>query len=477
MDKNTKKDIWDFEETKLEPFTLIHDILVNWWVILLGAIAAALMASVILTERYEPRYTTTATFAVSSRSNSNAHNNLSAAYEMAETLQAILQSNTMKKIICEELEVNSCDAEITSQILGQTNLLVLRVTANTSKEATEVIRVVMDNYTRVSYYALGNAMMDVLEEPEVPIYPDNPLNISSDMKKVFVITAFLLICLFGLMSYLRDSIKREEEIEKKLDARSMGVIPYEFKYKTIKEFFKRRKKALLVSSPVAGFAFAESYKKLATKVDYQMKKHGQKALVVTSVSENEGKSTVAANLAISLAEQSKKVILIEGDLRRPSQFLIFGENPTEQQEIGEYLSGHIKVKNIISKSKIDNLYYILGKNCYSSSTEKVDSKAMSKLLAACKEIADYVIIDSPPAGLLGDAEVLAKMAGAVLVVTKQNFMLAEDVNEVLDNFRIQQANVLGVVLNRAMSVSGVSNTGYYGRYGKYSRYSRNRGNE
>lgn len=65
-----------------------------------------------------------------------------------------------------------------------------------------------------------------------------------------------------------------------------------------------------------------------------MAKNEQKVLVVTSVSENEGKSTVAANLAITLAEQSKRVLLVDGDIRRPSQFLIFGMEPKEENETG-----------------------------------------------------------------------------------------------------------------------------------------------
>ncbi len=472
-----KRDIWDFEDNKLELFTMIHDILVNWWVILLGAIAATLMAFIILTESYVPQYTTDATFVVSSKGNSASYSNMSAVYEMAETLQAILQSNTMRKIIQEELGVEVIEAQLSAEILGETNFLVLYVTAPTSKEAIEVIRVVIDNYTRVSYYALGSTIMEVLDEPEVPLYPSNPLNIEKDMMKVFLLTAGIMVLLFGLLSYLKDTIKREEEIEKKLDARSMGAIPHEAKYKTLKELMKHKKNALLVNSPVAGFAFVESYKKLATKVEYQLRKEHENALVVTSVSENEGKSTVAANLAILLAEQAKRVILIEGDLRRPSQFLIFEADPTEEQEIGEYLSGNTKMKNVITKSGIDNLHCILGKNCYSTSTEKVDSKAMKDLLSACKEVADYVIIDSPPAGIIGDAEVLAKLAGAVLVVTKQNHMLAEDINEVLDTFRAQQAKVVGVVLNKTRTLSNVSGGGYYGRYGKYSKYAENRGNE
>ncbi len=470
-----------FENNKIEPVTLIHDILSNWWVILLGAVGAALLASVVVNARYVPQYTAEATFVVASREDSNAYNNWGAVYEMAETLESILKSNTMRKIICQKMGVSTIDAQLSTHIFGETNLLSLRVTAKTSREAIEVMNIVMDNYTEVSYYSLGNCVMDILEEPKVPVYPDNPLDVTGAVKTVFLYTALALILVFGLLSYFRDSIKREEDIENKLDARSLGIIPYEIKNKTLKEMIIRRKKALLINNPIASFKFVEAYTKLATKVDYQMKKYAKKAVVVTSVSENEGKSTVAANLAISLAEQSKKVILIEGDLRRPSQFMIFEKNPEENQEIGEYLAGKARARDLVMKSRIDNLYLILGKNCYSSSTEKIQTKKMTELLEVCAKIADYVIIDSPPAGLLGDAEVFSEISGAVLLVTRQNYVLAEDVNEVLDSFRTHRSNILGVVLNGAKTMNYISENGYgyYGGYGKYGKYTnlRNKGEE
>ena len=468
---------WELENTKIEPFTLIYDILSNWWVILLGAIAAALLTNVIVNMRYVPQYTASTTYAVSSQYNTNALNNLVSTNEMAQTFQSILKSNAMNKIICEELGVSSVNAKISAEVMGETNLLVLSVTAPTSKEAMDVIRVIMNNYEEVSYYALGSSVMDVLEAPEVPIYPDNPLNVKYEMQRAFGIAAAALVLLFGLISYFRDTVKTEQDVEKKLDARNLGIIVYERKYKTIRESLKNKKSALLVNNPLAGFAFVEGYKKLATKVEYQMKKNNTKAVVITSVSENEGKSTVAANLAISLAEQSKKVLLMEGDLRRPSQFLIFNEQLNDKQELGEYLDGNVCVKDIVIKSDFPNLYLVLGRNCYSSSTEKIQSEKMADLIAACQKIVDYVIIDSPPTGLVGDAEILAKYAGSVLLVAKQNHILAEDVNEVLDTLRSEQSKVLGVVLNRVRSFSNLVGSGYYGHYGKYGNYYRDRGNE
>ncbi|MDO4313151.1 MAG: polysaccharide biosynthesis tyrosine autokinase [Eubacteriales bacterium] len=476
---NDRDDVQGLEQLKIEPFTLIHDILTNWWVILLGAIAAALLTYVVINVRYIPEYSTSTTFVVASKGDSNAASNLSSAYSMAQTFEKILQSNIMAKTVCEELKIDELDAEINTEVLEGTNLLVLTVTEKSPKEAIDVIRSIMDNYTSVSFYTVGNTVMDVLEEPKVPMAPDNPLDARGAMKKGFLAGAAVLILLFGILSYMKDTIKQEDEIEEKLDARNLGVIAYESKYKTVKELLRRKKGALLVNSPVAGFVFVEGYKKLATKVDYQMAKDKRKVLVVTSVSENEGKSTVAANLAITLAEQAKKVLLIEGDLRRPSQFLIFGQKPEDKNEIGEFLKGQGQINDILIKSDLPNLYLMIGRNCYSTSTEILQSERMKKLIEACRKSMDYVIIDSPPAGMMGDAEVLAGYADAVMVVVKQNYMLSEDINDALDAFRAHHSKVLGVVLNGVKSFSSTPIGGYYGGYGKYGRYGnygKNRGN-
>ena len=94
---------------------------------------------------------------------------------------------------------------------------------------------------------------------------------------------------------------------------------------------------------------------------------------------------------------------------------------------------------------------------------------MRRLLELLKERADYVVIDSPPVGLLGDAEILSQYAGASLVVVRQNYMLAEDINEALDSIREDGVKLLGVVLNRAINLESAA------RLGRYEIYSR--GNE
>ena len=174
-------------------------------------------------------------------------------------------------------------------------------------------------------------------------------------------------------------------------------------------------------------------------------------LVITSVSENEGKSTLAANLAITLAARGKRVLLVDGDIRRPAQFLILGVDVQEKNELGEYLKGSGTPTDVILPTNRPRLFFLGGRGCYSSSTELLRSQRLPHLLEQCRQLVDFILIDTPPVGLIGDAQVFSQYADGVLLTARQNYMLAEDINEVLDDFADNRANVLGVVLNGEMS--------------------------
>lgn len=461
------------ENYKIEPFTLIHDILVNWWVILIAAAAAAMLSSVVMNIRYVPQYTTSTTFVVSYRNSSASYSSLGTANTMATTFQKIVESSAMQEILCKKLDVDAIDADIQASVAEGTNLLELRVTSDSPRESFDIMEGILDNYSDITLYTVGDIVLNVLQSPSVPFSPVNPLDTGSLMKKVFILAAAAMIVLFGILSVLKDTLKTEDDLRDKLDARSLGTLTYEFKYRSLREIFRRSKKALLITDPLAGFGFVESYRKFSSRVEYRMEKDGCKTLAVTSVSENEGKSTVAANLAISLAEKDNRVILVDGDLRRPSQFLIFGLKPAEENELGEFLKREKQDFDLLMNTDVPKLYVIGGRNCYSSSTDIIQADITWKFLNRCKESADYVIIDTPPAGVLGDAELWGQYADAVVFVERQNFVLAEDINTMLDKFRAQKSKILGVVLNSVQSfgtIAGSTVGKYYGRYGDYGNY-------
>ena len=470
MEKTTDQML---ENYKIEPFTLVHDILVNWWVILLAAVSAAMIAFVGVSVRWVPEYTTSTTFVVQSRNTSASYSTLGSANTMATTFQKIVESSAMQDILCAKMGTDKIDAEIQASVAEGTNLLNLSVTAATPKEAFNVMQGILDNYSSITLYTVGDIVLTVLQSPSVPFSPDNPLNTRSVMEKVFLLAAAAMVLLFGVLSVFKDTLKTEDDVKDKLDARSLGALSYEFKYKSVRELLEHKKKPLLITDPLAGFGFVESYRKFSARAEYRMEKEGWKTVAVTSVSENEGKSTVAANLAISLAQKDYKVLLIDGDLRRPSQFLIFGLHPAEENELGEFLKAEGGDVSLPMDTEIPNLCVIGGRNCYSSSTDMVQSGFTHQFLEKCRESADFIVIDTPPTGVLGDAEIWGQYADAVLFVEKQNFVLAEDINTMLDKFRAQGSRILGVVMNSAQSFGGIAGATvgrYSGRYGDYGNY-------
>ena len=187
---------------------------------------------------------------------------------------------------------------------------------------------------------------------------------------------------------------------------------------------------------------------------------------------------MAGNLAITLAKKGKRVILFDGDIRCPAQYLLLGMSPKKENELGEFLKGKIDATHILLNTKRKRLGFIGGKVSYSASTEKLQA-----LLKTCSEIVDYVIIDTPPSGMIGDAQIFAQHADAVMVVARQNFTLAEDINEMMDDFRDNHTKVLGVVLNGVMTFDSIADSpvgdhysrySRYGRYGRYGKYTNNK---
>ena len=211
-------------------YSIILDVLHNWWVILIGAAAVAMLANMYGKEQYNTTYTTSATFVVSSKdAYSNVYSNLSSAQNLASTFSNILNSRIMEKKLCEDLGLDRLDATASASVIDETNLLVLKVTASTPELAYRIIRSIMNNYTTVSSAVLGNSMMEVLQEPDVPMSPDTFLDVRTSTKKAFLYAGLVFILIFAGLSYLNDTVKSEKELAAKLDAKALGAIYFEKK--------------------------------------------------------------------------------------------------------------------------------------------------------------------------------------------------------------------------------------------------------
>lgn len=463
------------KQSSIDVFSILRDILKDWWLILVAGLIAAMGSYIVASERYEPVYTTGTTFVVSAKGTaSSVYANLSTAQSMAELFDKILNSDVLKTKINEDIGTETLPGTIESQVIPETNLLVLTVKAPTPKLSFDIIQSVMNNYTSVSDYMTGNAILQVLEAPTLPMAPSNPLNTKDISQKAFLIGAAAMIVLLAVLSYLRDNVKNEKEVSKKLDTRLFGTVYHENKYKSIEARLHHKKMSVLITNPTVSMSFVETFKKLRTKLEYQANKHQMKVVMVTSVQENEGKSTVATNLALSLAQKFDNVLLVDADLRKPALYKVLEQKVEKENEIGHSIQSEEEVT--LLREEKTGLYLILGSKHCPNSTELVSGTYFKTLIEELSEYMDYIIIDTPPISLMADAEAIAECADASLLVVRQSMSLTKDINDAIDVLNRSDAKLLGCVFNDVhTALTPLHSYGYGYGYGYGYRYGRHYG--
>lgn len=204
---------------------------------------------------------------------------------------------------------------------------------------------------------------------------------------------------------------------------------------------------------------AEAYRVLRTNIMFSSIDKKIKTIVITSASPGEGKSTVAANFGITLAHADSKVLIIDCDLRKPTIHKKFGlSNRTGLTNI---LAQRLDFrKNIQTAAQIPNLFFITSGPLPPNPSELVGSEKMKDLMIELYEEFDYIILDTPPVGVVTDAAQLSSyMDGVVLVLESGSIEIeaAQRAKSLLSNVK---ANILGVVLNKIEAKTN----GYYKYY-------------
>ena len=453
----------------LDLYSLCTDVLKSLWAILLGAIAVVLIMDLLSTYGTQKSYSTKATFVVTSRGYSaNVYSNLSAAQSMATTFTNILNSDILKKEVCKDVGMDSFDATVNASVINETNLLELRVTSDAPLKTFQIIRSIMNNYKELTQYVNQDAVMQVLEEPTVPMYSNTGVRNMGRLRRYFIMSFGVLVLLFLYLSYRHDTIKSELDLNTKVDAKALGVIDHESR--GLLGIFKKKKRPLVNDIEVS-FGFVEQYKKLVSRLVAEASKENCKTILVTSVSEHEGKSSVAANIALTLVRQNYKTILIDCDLRRPIQAKQLGIEEELTTDYVDYLKGEGDLSE--AGLQVMDLPVLLAKKKYPNSTELITTENMSNMLDILKQNYDYIIVDTPPMSILGDAEALADICDMSVLVIQYNRALAEDINDAVDALNMSKSKLAGTVLNDLKVMPGTGKTavaGGYGRYGRYGRY-------
>lgn len=467
---------------RLHVMLLLHELLTKLWAVIMVAIIVGSCAFVGASALYKPEYQTKTTFVVSEKNGSGSvYSNLSAAKNMAAAFSQLLGSDVMKTRIAEEMGSRPEAGSVQAVVIEETNLLEMTVTASTPREAYLITRSVLNNYEDVSSTVLANVSLDILQQPTIPTRPVN----SSGAKRMALLgagaAAAATIAVLCVAAYLRDTVKTVDEVERMVDTRLLGTVYHERKNKSLREAVKRKKKSVVITDPTMGFAFVETFKKLRTRVEYLMRRNNAKVLMVTSVMENEGKSTVAVNIALAMNRKRKSVIIIDADMKKPAIHKILEYQDSEYASVSELVAGKARLRDALLMDKTHRLGLILGRGGTDDSTELISSPNMRRLIEQAKKNMDMVIIDTPPLSASPDAECIAEFADAAILVVKQDQAPVRVLNDAIDSINSSNAVLLGCVfnnvrtadLNESYDYGGSGKYGYnkrsYGRYG-YGKY-------
>ena len=162
MDNRTQKG----SGMRIDILSIIRHVCRQMIVILLISLSASLLAYVFADYRYQPEYTTTSTFVVTTKGmNNNIYQNLTSTQAMAEQFSQVLESNVLRTKIAEDLGEEKFTASTSVEILPETNLMVLRVTADSALESFRGLRSIMNNYNSVSDLVMDNVILEMLQEP------------------------------------------------------------------------------------------------------------------------------------------------------------------------------------------------------------------------------------------------------------------------------------------------------------------------
>ncbi len=215
---------------------------------------------------------------------------------------------------------------------------------------------------------------------------------------------------------------------------------------------------------------AEQFKILRTKLLFPASGKPVRTMMVTSAIPGEGKSFVAANLAVSIAQSIQEyVLLVDCDMRMPSIHKLFGFGKVPG--LSEHLAGRTPIESLMLKTKVDKLSLLPAGEPPDNPSELLSSQIMSDFL---KEVNDrysdrYIIIDSPPPKLTAETYAISRQVDGILLVVKHGYTPRKMVKELVET--IGKEKILGVVFNNLdMPLANYSGYNKYGGYGKKGSY-------
>ena len=289
---------------------------------------------------------------------------------------------------------------------------------------------------------IGNVrVVDTAVEPLAPIKPQKMIVL---MLSLFV-GAFIGIFLALVRNMLHSGIKDSSQIENELNLPVYATVPRSSIQESRIKLLKKKKYIPILAIKNSDDIAIESLRSMRTAIHFAMNQAKNNIIMISGPSPEVGKSFISANLATILTQSNKRVLIIDGDMRRGYLHKYF--NHDHQPGLAEYLNTQQSIESIIRPTEVHNLDVITRGKSPVNPSELLSSAKLSELLEKVSPLYDHIIIDTPPVLAVTDGIIISQYAGVNLVIARYAKSQMKELELTLNRFEQVGVKVNGFILN------------------------------
>lgn len=492
------------DEMELDIGGIVRAIMDRAWRVIIISVLCAAMAFGYTYYFVTPQYQSAAMFYVNNNSFSVGDAALSitsgdlvTSRGLVDSYIVILKTRETLNEVIDYAGVNLSYGEVSGMIsaaaVNETEIFRVTVTNPDPQEAEKIASAIAYVLPKRIGNIIDGTSAKIVDSAVVPAGPSSP---SYTRNAIIGFLLGFLVCAgaIALKVIFDTTIRSEEDIEQVCAHPVLSMVPdmlssgkkksqYYYGYGDKRGNKKRAKSKdqkrneVLIGGDIS-FVATEAYKRLRTKLQFSFADDNNcRVIGLTSALSGEGKSLTSANLAYTLAQLNKRVILLDCDMRRPT--LAEKMSLNKKPGLSEYLTGQHEFKDVVQRYGKDDeeiAFHVIsaGENP-PNPVEMLSSLRMERLLANLREAYDYVLLDLPPVMEVTDAMAAASKVDGMLLVVRQDYCDRIALSETVQQFSFINAKILGVVFNCTSEHAGKHyGRGYYKRYyrGYYRRYAK-----
>lgn len=444
--------------------SILNDVSKQILIIILCCVVGFCGAFIAKNEAFVPEYKSEATFMVSTKDgSSDAYANLMRATQMNEVLKLIIDSSALQDTVKNDLGKEKLNATINANMIENTNLLELSVTAKSPKESYDTLCSVIRSLPIFAEEIMDEITLYTFDLPSVPTHKGNTPNSTLFGVLGALIGLVLSLAIIIYLSIKKDTIKTYKQVNEKLTGRLISSIPAE----------KVKANAPLISNISTSFEYKEAFNELRSKIVRDSRNNGNKSYAICSAAHGEGKTTITINLATSLAKQGYKAVLIDMEYNKPIIYDMLGFEVSDEQDFQSSFYGNEfeDLSRLIIKNRALKIDMILSTIGYNDVNRAVVYDRLKIYLDKLKNDYDFIIVDTASIDSVVSIDNVINACDTSALIVREDYEKTKKINDALDTLTVTGKASLGVILNFSNAKkSSAYGYAYYGGYKKYSAY-------